>query len=76
MKQIIMILIIAATLAFSPGMFAQKTKSEKAKDPVCRLVVDKDPKLAHNHNGETYYFCSKADIETFRRNPDKYTKKK
>ena len=48
----------------------------KAKDPVCGIMVDKDPDLSANHKGETYYFCSKADMDKFKKEPEKYVKKK
>ena len=71
---IILIVILAAT---SMTALAQaKKNTEKAKDPVCGLMVDKDPNLSVNHKGETYYFCSKADMEKFRKEPEKYVKKK
>jgi Cu+-exporting ATPase len=57
--------------------FAQAKKSpEKAKDPVCGIMVDKDPNLSANYKGETYYFCSKADMDKFKKEPEKYVKKK
>jgi len=71
---ILLIVILAAT---SMTALAQAKKSpEKAKDPVCGLMVDKDPNLSVNHKGETYYFCSKADMEKFKKDPEKYVKKK
>jgi YHS domain-containing protein len=39
-------------------------------------MVDKDPNLSANYKGETYYFCSRADMEKFKKEPDKYVKKK
>ena len=71
---IILIVVLAAT---SMTALAQaKKNTEKAKDPVCGLMVDKDPNLSVNHKGETYYFCSKADMEKFKKEPEKYVKKK
>ena len=72
-----MILILVVLTASMSG-FAQAKKGEKpekAKDPVCGLMVDKDPKLSTAYKGETYYFCSKADLDEFKKNPDKYAKK-
>ena len=43
------------------------------KDPVCGMEVD--PKTAafkSEYQGQTYYFCSKADKDTFDKNPAKY----
>ena len=69
-----LILILVMT---SATVFAQAKKApEKAKDPVCGIMVDKDPKLAAKYKGETYYFCSKADMDKFRKEPEKYAKKK
>ena len=71
---ILLIVILAAT---SMTALAQaKKNTEKAKDPVCGLTVDKDPNLSVNYKGETYYFCSKADMEKFKKDPEKYVKKK
>jgi YHS domain-containing protein len=71
---IILIIVLAAT---SMTAFAQAKKTaEKAKDPVCGLMVEKDPNLATTYKGETYYFCSKADLEKFKKEPEKYVKKK
>lgn len=43
------------------------------KDVVCRMEVD--PKTAtfkSQYQGQTYYFCSKSDKDTFDKNPAKY----
>jgi P-type Cu+ transporter len=72
-----MVLILAVTLASVSG-FAQAKKSEKAekaKDPVCGMMVDKNPELSANFKGETYYFCSKTDMDQFKKAPEKYVKK-
>ena len=71
------ILIVVFTVAITAQAQAPPSKkSGKAKDPVCGLTVDKDPNLSANYKGETYYFCSKADMEKFRKQPEKYAKKK
>jgi YHS domain-containing protein len=51
-------------------------RPEKARDPVCGIMVEKDPQLAAEHKGKTYYFCSKADRDKFKQNPEKYVKDK
>ena len=74
---LVLVLVLAVTLATVSG-FAQAKKSEKpekAKDPVCGLMVDKDPALSAAYKGETYYFCSKADMDQFKKSPEKYVKK-
>lgn len=77
MRKTITMLAFVLMLALSAGTLAQKkTEKEKVKDPVCGLTVDKDPKLSVKHDHETHYFCSKADLEEFKKNPSKHTKKK
>ena len=71
-----LVLILAITVATMSGFAqAKKEKPEKAKDPVCGLMVDKDPALSAGYKGDTYYFCSKADMELFKKSPEKYVKK-
>jgi Cu+-exporting ATPase len=45
----------------------------KEKDPVCGMSVD--PATAagsHEHDGHTYYFCSRHCAEAFRKDPDRF----
>jgi YHS domain-containing protein len=54
----------------------KKTRSaDKAKDPVCGMMVD--PKTADKatYQGKTYYFCSRDEKLEFEKNPSKYAKK-
>ncbi|MDI1240761.1 MAG: heavy metal translocating P-type ATPase [bacterium] len=45
-------------------------------DPVCGMQIDPANAAAMEvHMGETYHFCSKICLETFRQNPLKYTSK-
>jgi Cu+-exporting ATPase len=39
--------------------------SEKAKDPICGMVVDKSTPIRSERNGRTYYFCSTGCQRTF-----------
>ncbi len=72
----LVLVLVVLTAAVSGLAQARKAeKPEKAKDPVCGLMVDKDPKLSAIHKGETYYFCSRTDLDEFKKNPDKYVKK-
>ena len=66
-----LILIVVTSMM----VFAQAKKTEKAQDPVCKIMVDKDPNLSANYKGEVYYFCSKADMDKFKKEPEKYVKK-
>ena len=45
------------------------------RDPVCGMPVTTYTAAAQsNHNGKTYFFCSKVDKEAFDKNPEKYVK--
>jgi YHS domain-containing protein len=55
---------------------APRPRPEKVRDPVCGLMVEKDPELSAVYKGQTYYFCSKADRDKFKKNPEKYVKGK
>lgn len=48
----------------------------EAVDPVCGMKVSTGTKLKHTYKGDTYYFCSAADLEKFKNNPEKYLSKK
>ena len=44
-----------------------------ATDPICGMTVD--PKSAagkHEHNGQTYYFCSQHCLAKFKEDPEKW----
>jgi YHS domain-containing protein len=76
-RTVVAVALVLILVATSMTAFAQAKKApEKAKDPVCGIMVDKDPNLSANYKGETYYFCSRADMEKFKKEPDKYVKKK
>ncbi len=51
-------------------------RPEKVRDPVCGLMVEKDPELSGVYKGRTYYFCSKTDRDKFNTNPQKYLRDK
>lgn len=43
------------------------------RDPVCGMVVDAESAAgSHEHNGETYYFCSLACQHKFESDPQRY----
>ena len=56
------------------GKSAPKPRPEKVLDPVCGLMVEKDPELSAVYKGQTYYFCSRADRDKFKKTPEKYIK--
>jgi Cu+-exporting ATPase len=43
-----------------------------AEDPVCGMQVDTDTDLKTEHDGETFYFCSRGCLLDFQEDPEKY----
>ena len=80
MKNRRLIISLVVLIGFSMLALGQANKSnprpEKARDPVCGIMVEKDPKLAAEYKGRTYYFCSIADRDKFKQNPKKYVRDK
>ena len=79
MKRRVLIMTCAVLLSVSVAICAQNknaSKAEKARDPVCGLMVEKNPNLSADYQGQTYYFCTKTDRDKFRENPQKYVKTK
>lgn len=72
---LILIVVIALVAMTAFGQAKKAEKAEKVKDPVCGIMVEKNPELSYTYKGETYYFCSKADAEKFKQMPEKYVKK-
>ena len=50
-------------------------KKTTAMDRVCGMEIHKDKALKLEHDGKTYYFCSKKCEDTFKKEPAKYIKK-
>lgn len=75
-RKIDTVVLIAIITTVSMTAFAQSRKVEKAKDSVCGLMVDKDHAFSVKYNAETFYFCSRADMEKFQKEPKKYARKK
>ncbi len=47
--------------------------AERVLDPVCGMTVDPDRAAGHvDHDGTTYYFCSKGCVAKFAADPEKY----
>jgi YHS domain-containing protein len=72
-------MICAVLLCLTVAVWAQNknaSKAEKVRDPVCGLMVEKNPDLSADYQGQTYYFCTKADRDKFKENPQKYVKGK
>ncbi|MCF6154361.1 MAG: YHS domain-containing protein [Candidatus Brocadia sp.] len=51
-------------------------KKDVDKDPVCGMEVNKEKAVKLEHDGKTYYFCSKMCEESFKKDPSKYLKEK
>jgi YHS domain-containing protein len=47
-------------------------RPQRVRDPVCGILVERDPRLAAEYRGGLYYFCSKTDRDKFTSNPEKY----
>ena len=73
-RKLFTILLICAVAAVAVVAYGQQT--QKAKDPVCGLEVEKNPSLSYTYKGETYYFCLNKDLETFKKSPEEYVGKK
>jgi adenylate cyclase len=51
----------------------QKDKAEKVFDPVCHMAVAPDSAVGFiQHDGNTYYFCSLACLNSFSENPEAF----
>lgn len=47
---------------------------EEVKDPICGMTTDSpETYLSYEHQGETFYFCSRHCLEKFKDAPDNYT---
>jgi Cu+-exporting ATPase len=75
-RPVLAVALILIVITASVLVSAQGKKVEKARDPVCGIMVDKNPDLSVSYRGEVYYFCSKADMEKFKQEPDRYVKKR
>jgi YHS domain-containing protein len=75
-RRSLIVLLICAILVVAVVSYGQARKQDKAKDPVCGLMVDKNPALSATYKGETYYFCLQRDLDTFKKNPERYARKK
>jgi YHS domain-containing protein len=76
MKRTIVAAALIVLIAVTSMMVVAQARRDEAKDPVCGLTVAKNPELSAGHRGETYYFCSRADMDKFKKEPDRYTKKR
>jgi P-type Cu+ transporter len=73
-RQVLMIfmgLIGLSQLAFGQGR-NNRLRPERVRDPVCGIAVEKNPQLSAEYRGRVYFFCSNADKNKFRDNPQEY----
>lgn len=78
MKRHFLAILVVLAIGGQSSLPAQGRRSlrpEKAKDPVCGLMVAKDPNLATSYKGELYFFCSRTDMDLFKKNPERYVRK-
>lgn len=45
---------------------------DRAKDPICNMMVDKATALKATHEGSTYHFCSDGCLKKFQADPKKH----
>jgi len=45
---------------------------DKAKDPICGMMIDKAKATKVTHEGADYFFCSDACVAKFKADPKKY----
>jgi YHS domain-containing protein len=54
-------------------MSGEETSDKLVLDPVCGMRVNPQRAAGHlDHDGTTYYFCSKGCVEKFKADPDRY----
>jgi len=59
--------------AGSGGMpSAPATSADRAKDPICGMMVDKATSLKATHEGANYYFCAEECVKQFKADPKKH----
>jgi YHS domain-containing protein len=47
--------------------------AERSVDPVCGMMVDPDRAAGRvDHNGKTYFFCSRGCVAKFTAEPEQY----
>ena len=45
---------------------------DKAKDPICGMMVDKAKAIKHTHEGADYFFCADNCLAKFKADPKKF----
>ena len=57
------------------SMPAAAASGDKAKDPICGMMVDKAKAQKVTHEGADYFFCADACVAKFKADPKKYAVK-
>lgn len=52
---------------------SKQSETEKAKDPVCAMFVDKAVAKDHTYKGTKYWFCSQECHDKFEKDPNTYS---
>ena len=66
MKKSSGLVLVLLMLVAAGGWLAAAQATDKAKDPVCGMSVDKaTAKWTYDYKGTTYYFCSEGCMLTF-----------
>jgi YHS domain-containing protein len=68
------LVVLLGIALLASGQTNNSPRAERARDPVCGLMVDKNPEMSAEYKGRVFYFCSKTDRDEFRKNPGKYVK--
>jgi YHS domain-containing protein len=58
---------------YTPWEYREGAEMAIEKDPVCGMEVDTDTSvLSTEHEGKTYWFCSRGCLLDFKDDPEKY----
>jgi YHS domain-containing protein len=75
-RALVVTLIVLAITVASGAVFSQSRRADRAVDPVCGLVVEKNEALSWVYKSQKYYFCSVRDRDAFTKDPDGYLRKR
>jgi Cu+-exporting ATPase len=48
------------------------TSGDRAKDPICHMLVDKATAIHETYEGTRYYFCADECLKKFKADPQKH----
>ena len=73
---VILIFIVKTSYGQHEHNGADSTRTNKVKDVVCGMEVEKNDSLKVQYNEKDYFFCSNKDMLAFLKQPQKYTDEK